>query len=574
MDKKKLSVIVASIVFILVVILIISAILRKIDNDRKDYDAPLTFEYNYYKVYINGKYGVLNKKGELIVQPNYDDIVIPNPEKAVFICQYNYNNEIDKYDCIVLNDKTEQLFKNYNNIEPISVTGIIGNIPYEKFVLKYKKDDKYGIVGINGNKITDAIYEEVSSVPYKEGVILIKENGKYGVINNKGVILIKPEYDSIIGDGYYDSKTGYKASGFIVRKGEYSGYIAEMGEVILNNEYDSVYRIASLPERYMIVRKNGQYGFLNGTKIIIGFNYQELIYDENTNLLKAKRGRNYGVINKEGNKVLPIEFSNIVLSGIYITATRNDAIEKYTLDGQPVTNDLYTTVYKTSGDYFVSIDKNYNYGILDKDMNVIINNKYEYLDYISDKLIIVRNEDGKYGIIDLKEKNKVNFEYDVMQVIKNTNIVQGLVLNTKTLHLFNSNVEKIYSGDNAEIYSYNEYIKVVNKNDVIYFNANGVETSNSVVYPDNKILAYNSNGKWGFKNRAGAVVLNANYDTVTEVNKNGFAGINKDGKWGIIDENGKIIVEPTYKISDGTEPEFLGIYYKAYSGYVDGYYTK
>ena len=126
----------------------------------------------------------------------------------------------------------------------------------------------------------------------------------------------------------------------------------------------------------------------------------------------------------------------------------------------------------------------------------------------------------------------------------------------------------------VEIYSYNEYIKVVNKNDVIYFNANGVETSNSVVYPDNKILAYNSNGKWGFKNRAGAVVLNANYDTVTEVNKNGFAGINKDGKWGIIDENGKIIVEPTYKISDGTEPEFLGIYYKAYSGYVDGYYTK
>ena len=417
----------------------------------------------------------------------------------------------------------------------------------------------YGLLSIDGNKLTDPIYEEIASVPYKEGVFLVKENEKYGVINNKGTELIKAEYDNIVGDGYYNDEEGYKASCFIVTKGEYMGYISEFGDTILENEYDSIHRITDLPERYIIAKRNGQFGLLNNTKIIIGFNYQLLDYDKSSNLIVVKRNKNYGVINIEGNKVLPLEYNDINIEGIYIVATKNGAIEKYTLDGQAVTNDLYSSIQKTNGEYYISIDKNYNYGIVDKDMNVIIPNKYEYMDYISDNLIIVRNSSGKYGVIDIKEQNKVSFDYDVMHTIKGTNIIEAMILSTKTLHLYNSDATRIYNEKNASIYEHDNYIEVSTDTSVSYFSNDAKELSNAEVYPNNTLLSYNENGKWGFKNREGEVVIQAIYDKVTELNANGFAGIMSDGKWGIINQTGEIISTPIYELPDNiTSPDFLG----------------
>ena len=570
MDKKRIIIIVCIVAIIVAVGFGISKI---ITASQDDFYMSTEVEYNYYKTFSNGKYGVINKKGELIVNEKYDDIIIPNPSKAVFICQYNYNPETEYYDYVILNEKGEEIFKNYTNVEAISVTGIIGNIPYEKYALKYKEDNKYGLLSIDGNEITKPLYEEVSSVPYKEGVFLVKENGKYGVVTIKGSKLINTEYDSIVGDGYFNNENGYNASCFLVTKGDSTGYISERGEMILPTEYDSIYRIKELPEKYIIAQKNGQYGLLNDTKIIIGFNYQELTFDENSNLFIAKRNKNYGVLNIYGNKVLPIEFNSISIDGLYIIATKNETTEKYTLNGEIVTNDLYASVRQTTGDYYISIDKNYNYGILDKNMNVVIANKYGYLDYVSDNLIIVRMTNGKYGIIDIQDQTKIDGEYDVMQLIKGTKIVQGIILDTNTLHLYNLNVDRIYNEKNASIYTFEDYLKVSTSNKVNYFNNDGVEVQNTDVYKNNKLLAYNENNKWGFKNKNGEIVIEAKYDRVTELNGNGFAGISQDGKWGSIDENGNVIIEPTYEINGSGDPDFIGKYYKAYSGYTESYYT-
>lgn len=572
--KKILTIVIA----ILVLIGVIFGIIKIVDIFRKDYKSPLAIEYNYYKIYSNGKFGVVNTKGENIIPASYDDVIIPNPSKDLFICIYNYNTITEEYDYIILNEKAEEILTKYDKVQPISVTGIIGTIPYEKWALKYKKENLYGLVSIDGKKITNAIYEEIESVPYKEGVFLVKKDGRYGVINNKGVTLIKNEYENIIGDGYFNNEIGYKASGFIVTKqteqGEYLGYINSTGEVILDNEFDSIYRIKELEQPYIIAKKNGQYGLLNNTRILIGFNYQELNYDENANLIIVKRSKNYGIINMEGNKVLPLEYSNISIEGIYIIGTKNEAIEKFTLAGQPVTNDIYMRIDKTNSDYYISIDKNYNYGILDKNMNVILENKYDYLEYIFNNLVIARNSSGKYGIINLQEQNLLSFDYDVVQVIKDTQIIQGIILDTNTVHLYNSNMERILNEKNANIFTYDNYIKIVIDNSVKYFNKNGEEVDKSVVYPENNILSYEENGKWGFKDKNGKVIIEAKYDKVTELNENGFAGIKLGDKWGVINQKGTIILEPTYNINDTNgEPDFLGFYYRIYSGYADSYYT-
>ena len=67
------------------------------------------------------------------------------------------------------------------------------------------------------------------------------------------------------------------------------------------------------------------------------------------------------------------------------------------------------------------------------------------------------------------------------------------------------------------------------------------------------------NGKWGFVNEENKLIVNNEYDMVTEFNKYGFAGIKKGGKWGVINSNGDIILEPTYE-SDELSPVFIGKY--------------
>lgn len=67
-------------------------------------------------------------------------------------------------------------------------------------------------------------------------------------------------------------------------------------------------------------------------------------------------------------------------------------------------------------------------------------------------------------------------------------------------------------------------------------------------------------GKWGYKDKQGKVVVEAIYDIVGTINEYGFAGVKKDGKWGVIDESGKLIVEPSYELETYYFPKFVGKY--------------
>ena len=67
-------------------------------------------------------------------------------------------------------------------------------------------------------------------------------------------------------------------------------------------------------------------------------------------------------------------------------------------------------------------------------------------------------------------------------------------------------------------------------------------------------------------NKNGEVVVEPDYDFVTEFNEFGFAGIQKDGKWGSINLSGQVVVEPCYEIEWGN-PVFIGKYYEVDLGY-------
>lgn len=192
-----------------VIVILLLGIYFYIDNNNKKYEATEILSFLYYPLYEDGKMGVIDANGTILVEPIYDNIKIPNPEKAVFVCNDGENT-------IILNDKKEVLFSEYEEVSQIDIRGTISNIPYEKRVLRYKQDGKYGLISYEGKQITKPIYEEIESLENKEAELLVKRNGKYGVINQNGATIIKPQYDSIVADGYYTKEQKYGLSGYIV----------------------------------------------------------------------------------------------------------------------------------------------------------------------------------------------------------------------------------------------------------------------------------------------------------------------------------------------------------------------
>ncbi len=570
--KKKIA-----IVIIIIAIMAISAglIVNKIKTENRKYEIAQIINYKYFVSKEKDKYGVINSKGEQIIEAKYDDIKIPNPEKAVFIC---YEGENTK----ALNEKGEEIYTQYQGIQPLRLKNILSDLMYEKTTLKYSQDGKYGIISIDGKKITNAIYEEIDTLQFKEGELLVKKDGKYGIINIKGATIVKEQYDGIEADKYYEENTGYKKDGYITKKtteeGYRYGYINNSGKKLIDNKYNELYRITEISSNdiYTICAENGKYGLMKNRKQVIPNEYQALVYNESNNTVTALKGKNYGVISIEGKEIVPFEYKQIDVSGDYIYATTIDENEKVfdsngneaNIEPETAIVNVENTNYKI---YIQTENSKTNYKIL-KDNKELTKNEYIYIEYLKDKYFTACNAEGKLGVIDENENTKIDFKYTTIQKIEGTDLIQATQDNN-TIEIYSKEFQKISELDNAKIEQNSNYIKLYNNDEIKYIANEGKELKNTELFKDNKIFAIKQNDKWGFADANGKIIVECKYDEVTEVNKYGFAGIKLDNLWGIVNSEGKIIVKPKYKINE-SNTVFIGEYYKVTYGSGENYYSK
>ena len=74
---------------------------------------------------------------------------------------------------------------------------------------------------------------------------------------------------------------------------------------------------------------------------------------------------------------------------------------------------------------------------------------------------------NKYGAIDKDGKSLINCEYDLLQIIRNTNAYQAVNFETNTTYIFNNKLEKTIEISNATINVEDEKI-VVSNNEINY----------------------------------------------------------------------------------------------------------
>lgn len=573
--KSKKGLIIFLIISLIIFIFICYNVFSKKDKYNINFEE---INQRQYFLDFDEKYGVINKDGEEIIDTNFDMIQIPNPSKDIFVCMSNYNAETGSYETKIYNKNREELFTDYEKVEAISRQESLDNIPYEKSVLKYKENGKYGLINLSGKKITKPIYDDIQALEYKEGMLTVKKNDKFGIININGDEIIKVKYDGIQADQYSLNENHNKKAGFIVsiktNDGYKFGYINYKGKTLLETEYNEIARINYINDDesvYLVAFKNGQAGLFKNKSKVLENEYEDIQFDNINNLLILQRNGKQGVSDLDGKKIIQLEYDNIIITGNSINAQKGDEVTVFNSEGEKLKNSNFISVLETDNkNYFITIDKNENYGVIDKDDNVIIDNKYTFIDYLFDNYFVAQNEQ-KIGIVDDKGKEVIKFDYDVLQKIEGTDLIQGI--KNENIDLIDKNMKKILTMKNAQIDIKENYIKIYNSEDRKYLQYDGKEVSNINVIKEAKLFAKKSNNKWGFVDKNGNIKIQYTYDMVTELNEYGYAGIKLNGKWGVINSEGKIIQEPIYDLQE-LEPQFIGKYYKVDLGYGENFYTK
>ena len=461
MSKKISITIVAIIVIVSLAISIYLPNKDKLSNEKVDTSKK------YETIEENGKVGV--KDGEnLIIEPQYDKIIIPNEHRDVFMCE---NGEDAKF----VNSKNEEIFQNYDDVELIEYA----DSKYEKNILRYEKNGKYGLLNLTGKTVTDAKYEDLTSLTDKEGEVLVKENGEYGIIDEKGNTKIKNKYDSIQSDGFYTDENGYKKAGYIVsvitNDGYRYGYYDSDGVQVLNEEYNQITRLTQIKsDTYLLAAQNGQYGvFINNSKII-NTQYQSIDYNSDLQVFIVERTKKYGAINLKGSEIIPTEYNELTINGIYLYGIKDENEQKvFDTNGKTVDIPFDEYINSTSSSKYFIKNQDGKYTAINSNFEDLTKQNYHFLEYAYDNYFIATNEQDKVGVIDTEENVVVEFEYDLIQLIKGKYIFQARDFSTDKIDIYDNKFDLALEMSNANIEILDDSVKVYNNEQEVLLDNNG-----------------------------------------------------------------------------------------------------
>ena len=476
---------------ILIAIIVIVALFAKgkMQNSKIQYEILDVSEYKYLKYKEKENYGVIDREGNTIIEAKYKKIEIPNPEKDIFIC---YEDEEKN---IVLNANKDTLFGEYDKIEPIKLVNIASTLCFEKSVLKYKKDNTYGLIDFNGKQITKNEYTSIENLQSTEGKFLVNKEGKYGVINLNGAKLVETKYDKITTDGYYNEKAKNIKSGFIVSEttdeGYRYGYINYEGKKFLDTKYSDIIRINNQEKVYLIAATNGKYGVYKENKQIMKPEYQSIVYTEN-GVLIIEKNKQFGIANLEGKVKVETKYTKIEEDGIYLYAQNQSENDVYDSNVNKIDMNYSKSVYETENEKYrittlINNDITY-YGIENNQGKSLVANSYNYIEYAYGDYFIVEDKNEKYGIINANGNEIIEVKYDLIQRIRNKNLIQVLTKKGNKIIIYSSKLKEVISLKNASVQNEENHIKVYNKDEEIYIDKDGnkIDDKSEIVKNDLK----------------------------------------------------------------------------------------
>ena len=281
------------------------------------------------------RYGIINKKGELILPTQFSDIV-PTEVLGKTVWVVSQNSKKGVYDsggqCLIhpLFDKIEVPKYGIGSFI-CTINAIYGG---KDTTIKYNiyGENKYGNY-INLNTVA-TVKKYVSVLDSTLGLFRVRQNGKWGILNQKIELVVPPKYayisefqngfaiigegDEVIGDlqEIENVKDEYETDLYLQKmfdKKLKCGLIDTTGEVVLSPEYDFLY----FKDGYWKCYKSGLCGLISPSlSIVFPPKYKSAEYFAyNFFIVSNERGEK-GLVNYCGKEILPFDsFTRIELFG-------------------------------------------------------------------------------------------------------------------------------------------------------------------------------------------------------------------------------------------------------------------
>lgn len=433
LNYTKVFAVIIAIAVIIMVVVIIKNLLSKAE-DKTEAQAK-----DYYSLYVDNKWGILDSKGNIVIEPMYQEmIIVLNNSRDVFLCTYDVNEETGEYKTKVINSKNEEIFTNYDKVEVLENYDTNGNVWNEKDILKVQKNGKYGLIDIDGKEILSPQFDKIDTLKGLENSILVQKDGQYGLVNKSGATIIDTKYSKI---KKFDND--YKHGYITVDSNNKYGLVSYAGSQILDNKYERIDQIYG--ENYYVIEEQGKQKLINANgEQIIQDGYDKITQINSDGIVFIKDGK-YGFMQYDGNVKISPEYQELKeINTEVLKAKQND---KYGLIDLEKTEKLafnYEDIYyEENAGFYVAEDSNYNSSIIDSEFNVKltgilselnkdkgymklkIEDEYKYYnfkfeekdikDVLSANKLYVSKKDNKYGFVDRDGNVVVDYIYDEAQ---------------------------------------------------------------------------------------------------------------------------------------------------------------
>ncbi len=308
-------------------------------------EEPNLFKNGYCVLVKNGKMGLMDTEGKIILPPIYDkcsDIVGDWVEVKEAFGATSFFEKSKEKPSYFLNIKTKKTLELNNNI---LVNGIaqLSNVPdlfmYSNYDEKHK-GNYYGLTNSAGEIKLKTEYKYIDRGSDENDVLIIKTTDDlYGFVNQKGDWIVQPQYE-------YMSR--FEDGIALVERNNKWGYINKLGQEILPIQYDGAhdfknsYADATIGNEVFIIDKSGKALFKSP-------NINYLVYaKENIFIVKNKNDSMY-ILDKNGrnqalgaDKIVTFDDENFII----LIRKSAYAFYKNTITRIPLENVVYVRAFK------------------------------------------------------------------------------------------------------------------------------------------------------------------------------------------------------------------------------------
>ncbi len=444
-----------------------------------------------YKIRIGKVWGVSDEWGNILIEPQYEDIKL-------------------------LNDA-------------------------ENLYFGVKNSNLWGVISLKNEKIVPIKYSSVEYLSNKSTeYFLVRNTGElFGFLNEKG---------ELANNEFYQKARSFKNNfAAIELKNDFWNFIDKNSKVISNGNFTEV---ADFYEDRAVVRTNGGFAFINTSGEIMtnqrffnisNFSYQRAIF---TKKMKKKNIKKDGIIDNNGKIVLKAKYQQIKpFSHSVALFYGKKGKGLLSIDGKVILKPQYTTISEFSKEGLAIIsDNKRKKAVIDSTGKIIVPfGKYSEIEEFSCGMALV-NQNGLYGFINSKGeevfkpqfKNANSFKEDMAAV--KTNKTWGFINKEKII--IKETFKKI--GDFKDGYAF--VIDNSNKGIFIDKKGNGTTIRTLKQMHNGFYMQKRSNNKVVFLNEKEENSFLMDFDDAENF-VNGKA-IVKNKKYGILNTKGEYFVLP------------------------------